>query len=278
MKYAAVALQNALYLGNVYAVAECYRIVFADGVTPLLRLSGTMSDLKFSGFTYLGGVVIKRGTVRTTARLEVATMEVTFIGGDYLVGGVPIAQAIRQGVFDDALIECIATYWDAGGAYIGRQTVFQGTVDEPKPGSMESVLTVKSAVSRFTVKLPRRFIQPSCPYTVYEPNTCMVSPAGFTDTAPLVATGTTTSLLKLDRDCAMAVAGSMVTFQSGAVRVASRVTDPRTIYLGRPLSAVPALGSTLSIQRGCAKTKTDCAVFSNLLRFGGFPDAPPNAP
>jgi hypothetical protein len=53
--------------------------------------------------------------------------------------------------------------------------------------------------------------------------------------------------------------------------------------LTAPMTGIPAAGSTLSIVRGCAKTRDvatgdrqgDCAaVFANLLRLGGFPDAP----
>jgi hypothetical protein len=46
-----------------------------------------------------------------------------------------------------------------------------------------------------------------------------------------------------------------------------------TLHVALP--SAPATGDALQVIRGCDQTRSTCKlVFINLLRFGGFPDAP----
>jgi hypothetical protein len=51
-------------------------------------------------------------------------------------------------------------------------------------------------------------------------------------------------------------------------------TGGGTLALYAPLAAVPAVGDTLEIRRGCEKTRAACMAYSNIDNFRGFPDVP----
>lgn len=48
----------------------------------------------------------------------------------------------------------------------------------------------------------------------------------------------------------------------------------KQVVLESPLPDLPVSGNTLTLFRGCGKTRQDCKDRNNILNFGGFPDVP----
>lgn len=276
MKTASLAVRNYLYLGNEYLPAELYDLT-VQGTT--YRWTSAGRDIVYGGNTYsASGPGIKRGRSRQATGLEIASIEVTIAAGSVTLAGTPLLLAAVRGYFDNAPATISRVFLDSAGAVVGGMTVFAGTVIEAKPGTTELVLTVRSALAMFDRMLPRRHFRVECPYVVYDPLTCKMSAAGFTDATKTVAAGSTTKSIVLSAVSAMAVPGSIITLTAGALAgtkcVAASVSGT-TVTLTDALASVPAVGVGLSILRGCDHKRDTCSsIFGNMLRYGGFPDTP----
>lgn len=288
MKSASAPILAILYAGNEYDVADLYELVLASGT---YRWTSGAVDVSWGGNTYSaapGGPGLERGRSRSTAGLDVATMDVKVVPGAVTVAGVPVLLAAVRGAFDLASLTITRVFYDTSPAIIiiGSEVVFAGNVVEVKPGSTELDLTIRSSLALIDVQLPKRFVQTTCPYTVYDANTCKVNPAGYTVTKTLDV-GSTKSVLVTTTTTGLLTPGAILTFTSGSLSgtkcQAASVSGGSVIQLTSPLLALPAAGDTISIVRGCNKARDlttgdrqgDCAAyFSNLLRFGGFPDTP----
>lgn len=276
MKAALAALQTHLYNSNCHRPADLYAITLPSGT---YYWTSCDRDVTYGGHNYSStGPGLKRGRYRATARLEVASMDVTIVPGAVTVAGTPMLQAAVRGQFARATVTITRVFFGTDGSIIGGETMFTGGAVAVQPSTTELGLTFRSDLAMFEQQLPRRFIQASCPHQVYDTQTCKVAPAGFTDATKTVAAGTTTQVIQLSSASTMAVAGSIITVTGGALsgtKVLVASASGAACTLAAPTSSVLATGVTLSILRGCDQTRATCAgVFSNMLRFGGFPDAP----
>jgi uncharacterized phage protein (TIGR02218 family) len=72
----------------------------------------------------------------------------------------------------------------------------------------------------------------------------------------------------------------LATFTSGAlagtrsVAVFDFINASATVEFDAPLAALPEVGDTLTLARGCGKTRAECLVRGNVINFRGFPDMP----
>lgn len=80
------------------------------------------------------------------------------------------------------------------------------------------------------------------------------------------AAGGTLALTAFPSDAPTTIIYSTISVIVGAVR-------ERTIELARPMENMGSL-EPIRLQRGCGHTLADCAGFSNVPRFGGFPYIP----
>lgn len=275
MKTALAALQTELYTKNAHRPADLYTFNLPGG--PYYWTSASLPVVS-GGFTYTTGPGLKRGRVRTTARLEVATLDINIVPNGVLVAGIPMMQAAVRGYFRNAGFTLNRAFFGSTGQIIGTEVVFGGFLVDVCPGTTELVVTARSAVAMIDSPLPRRLIQSQCPYVVYDTNTCKAVAASFTDAAKTVAGGTTAQVIQLSAASTQAVPGSIITVTSGAqngAKVQVQSVVGTAVTLTEPMSAVLATGVTLSIVRGCDKTRNTCKnVFNNMVRFGGLPDAP----
>jgi uncharacterized phage protein (TIGR02218 family) len=153
--------------------------------------------------------------------------------------------------------------------------IFDGNVVEVEPGSTEVRVTVRSALSKLSTEIPKRLIQPQCPYSLYDTN-CGVAEAAWTH-ARTAASGTTASVVKLSSSSTNATVGGRLTVTSGTYSGQTRTIKAVSgvdVTLAIPLPGAPATGAGLSVAKGCDKTRAACRGFSNIARFGGFPDTP----
>ena len=205
-------------------------------------------------------------------------MDITLAYGTATIGGLSMSLATARGAFDNLPIRVDRAYMATWGSVPnGVVNLFSGTVMDVEPGSTEVRLTAKSGMSKLNEYLPKRLFQPMCPFQVYDAE-CGVATGSFRDERT-VAAGTTTSTLVMNSTSTNAVTGSRVAFTTGtlsgssftvtAVAGASLTVFPKMVPL-------PATGDAFYVFRGCDKDRGTCSsVFSNIARFGGFPDAPP---
>jgi hypothetical protein len=278
MKSSTADLRAALYNYAGQRAADCYRIALPAGT---LYLTSGDAQVTITPNTYQPAGIISRARSRISSNDEVATMDLDLVPGTLQTGGVGLTEAARRGAFDDAVVEVRrvvdpATYGDSAK---GTLCVFYGIVDEVEPDSEQISLVVKSVASLFQEALPRRLIQPQCPFNVYDSD-CGVNPASFTH-ARTAAAGSSATQVVLSSASSNAIVGSWVTFTSGALAGATRIVtavspaapNATTLTLDVPLPAAPQVGDGVSVKKGCAKNRTACSGFSNILRHGGLPEA-----
>jgi hypothetical protein len=152
-------------------------------------------------------------------------------------------------------------------------TVFAGIVAEAKPTPTGATLTLKSYLSLGEGECPPRICGPSCPW-VFGGTECGVNLATYTS-SKTTDSGSTTAVINLTTaPGSNAVKGSTITFPDGSSRTISAVGGS-SVTLAVPLVAAPAAGLSVSIVKGCDRTKTACTSYSALAHFGGFTSVPP---
>lgn len=295
----------------------------------VLRWTSATHDLVFEGNRYAGGerisetegdpgARIKRGAVRSQIGISVDDLEVTiFLDGTDLLPPADgnedtprfsLHEAFNAGLFESAEHSLRRLFMPRPPAYpvkvadvdvsCGAVTLFAGQVTESHLTRTKAVLTTKSHVERLSIPMPRRIFQRNCPFTLYEPNTCGVDPAGSAFSIPfrldtVVITATEAHFLvdpgedALSRPPGIFTLGTLL-FTSGVLagtRRGIRSEILGAVELQSPLPRLPNVGDGVRLQAGCNKTKDDCEnKFSNFvdqddptkgLRFGGFPAVPP---
>ena len=71
----------------------------------------------------------------------------------------------------------------------------------------------------------------------------------------------------------------LATFTSGALAGDRAMevfawAESGDVVLFEPMSAMPAIGDTLTLKQGCAKTREACMAYANILNFRGCPEVP----
>lgn len=141
-------------------------------------------------------------------------------------------------------------------------------------------LTVATVEHRFKTLIPRTLIGRTCPYAVYS-SSCGANPADFayTTTIDSVAWPVVTVTALDDDTDAFYSAGILVSSTGKAFTIAKHDSSlDLTIWGREPVSGLTA-GDTVTVYRGCNKTRAACiAKFDNYDNFGGFPDLPAKDP
>lgn len=274
MKSASYALINFLRNSSEMILAELYTVTLSTGA--VYRWTDGPAAITYQGNTFSSlGPIISRGRTKTTAKLEVSTLDVT-LKGQVLLGSTPITAAAANGAFDGArvLVQVMpmATYGDTS---LGAVGVFEGRVAGVRPTTTEVVMSLKSDLETLNTSWPRNLIQPGCANQLYDTG-CGVNRASYQMNG--TATGGTTSSVQasLPRPAGWFDLG-VITFTSGAligVQRAVKSWDGSTLTLSLPLPVPPA-GCAFIIVPGCDKTKATCgSKFGNLAGFRGCPYVP----
>lgn len=223
------------------------------------------------------GVSQKRGLGASELTLTVSAGPTT-----YVYGTVPWLAAIGAGVFDYAEVTL-----DVGILEIGAPTVlkgwynwFEGTVDDiPSVGMLRAEMRVTNYVSRLKLLMPRNLVSPSCLNTLYD-KACTVSKATWTKTGTVTAVNSDGSL-------ACSITGGAVSndvYNEGTFiftggqnvnvtrKIKRNVGSTFSFFAAAPFTV--AVGDTVSVRPGCAKTRTACQGFSNEANFRGMPYVP----
>jgi hypothetical protein len=274
MKTASAGLITDLTGSDNHLAADLYWFAFASGTA--YWTSGDAA-ISYAGNSYTPAI-IRRGSLQNSVGTEVASLEITITPGTQTVAGLGLCAAARAGYFGDVQVLVLrsmspTTY---GGVANNVIPIMNGYTVDVEPGSSTVRVIVKSLLVKAELfLLPRRVIQPGCPFQVYDSD-CGVTKASFTH-ARTAASGTTASLVKLNTSSTFAVPGSWVVITSGTyngARALVRSVSGADLTLDYPLPGVLTVGDGIDVIRGCDKTRTTCdTVFSNLERNGGLPSA-----
>lgn len=268
------------------------QFVTADLVTiePLtvsaIRVTNADLPLNWGGQTFLSDYIIVEGLrYRVTTGLETdeQTIELT-ASRDMTIDGVPVMDAIREGVFDAARINRMRAYipnWNAApeidSGIVGTLELFSGYISKiPTIGRTVAEITVKSDLALLDVEMPRRRYQAGCLNTLFDSG-CTLSKAAHT-TSGTAGVDATKTFVPWSGSEADTYSQGTVLFTSGANSGLTRNIKESTVtglVLSYPLPEAPAEGDGFEATKGCDKTKATCTSrFDNLDNFVGFPFIP----
>jgi uncharacterized phage protein (TIGR02218 family) len=282
----------AAYLASVQGSADA-RTPVADGYlftlqqgTQLpaaagLQLAYTTVDYPFTlenGVTYSStGVLVSGLKYKATVGLDADEQTINIAARAIdLVGDLPFLQALRQRVFDGALVERRMAFF-SDPLYqnlIGSVVVFKGRVTSIKSlGRVSAQISVKSDLVLLDIDMPRNLWQPTCLHALYGSG-CTLNRASFAATGT-VGSGSTGQVIDWSGAAATQVQGSFV-LADGRWATIKTVNPGVSLTLMVPFQEVPAAGAAFTAYQGCDHTQGTCqSKFSNLLNFRAFPYVPP---
>lgn len=276
MKSGSANLRAALYSSDDVLVADLVSVYFDAGVQ---RFTTLLTDLTTSGGTAFSASALAPVELAQGMGSEVEAMEVTLGLTGQAVAGQGFMDAAVAGLFDD--IRCLVQRAATTGTFASYpdadlMTVYDGRVVQVQPRRDNSlVLTVQSPLSLGEVPASHRVVGQTCPFGLGDTD-CAVAVASFRDSRT-VASGSTASVVKLNSASAFAVVGSVLSVTSGDWTGQTRVVrsvSGADLTLDVPLPGIQT-GASVTVTRACDKLRTTCdGVFGNVLRFGGFVNAP----
>lgn len=240
-----------------------------------------------------------RSKVTTRIGIEPTELQIEIYAGvDDLVGNLPLAQAVRLGLFDGATVELdrlFAPLQPSGsGAFdtsLGVLLWFYGRVAECEVGRSTIGVRVKSLLNLLAVQqMPRRLYQASCGH-VFGDAMCGYdriagenaagTPTGIGAVTISAQAGTTQAQIATTFSPSPAAAydqGKMICLtgvNAGASRTISSLSGG-IVYQLQPWLSPVTVGDTFQLLPGCDHTTATCnGAFQNLDHFGGFPYIPP---
>lgn len=261
---------SALALGNFYQ-CDLWTFVLPQGTQ---RWSGGAA-VTIGTTTWNVGPVIVRGIQRDASGTEVSTLDLV-LGGAFLLGGITLSALAETGSFDDAELTSERIYMptaETTPTSDHKILLFHGFAAEVTPHGKTIEITAKTLLYRGDEEIPRRLIGPMCPWRWGETR-CGID-IDLWDATDTVDTGTTAqSIVLVTGSSNFLVPGAIMQFATGERRVIQRWTSgTKTALLDSPLAAIPT--GSVTIWRGCDKRQATCnTTYSNLARFGGFPQIP----
>jgi uncharacterized phage protein (TIGR02218 family) len=263
-------------------MADLYTITSKNGAA--LRYTSWDTNLTVLGSTFLTGPPnIARSAIEEKLGMDVATLEVTIEASlTDLVNGVPILQAIGQGLFDGAAFRIDRLFMDSSGVQIGtviRFSGFIGPVDELSRSYGK--LSVEAGTKLLQMQLPAVILQPGCTNTLFDAR-CGLVKASFAEVNTVQGGSTANKILSLSAKTDGYYDNGQIAFTSGAnaglvKAVKTYFASPSPFFtFNSPLPFVPSAGDLFTAYPGCDKTQATCtsSKFANLVNFEGFPYVP----
>jgi len=260
-------------------MADLYTITLISGT--VLRYTSWDTTLTILGNTFLTGPPnIARSAIEEKLGMDVATLEVTIEASlADTINGVPILQAIGQGLFDGATFRIDRLFMDSASNQIGtvvRFSGFIGALDELTRSSAK--LSVNAGTAYLSMQLPAVILQPGCTNTLFDAR-CGLAKSSFAESNVVQAGSTVNKLLSSSAKGDGYYDNGQIAFISGAnagLVKAVRSYAGQQFTFNSPLPFAPNAGDVFTAYPGCDKTQATCASskFSNLVNFEGFPYVP----
>ena len=259
-------------------MADLYTITLKNGTA--LRYTTWDTNLTVLGNTFLTGPPnIARSAIEEKLGMEVATLEVILEASlADTVNGVPILQAIGQGIFDGASFRIDRLFMDSTSHQIGtvvRFSGFIGAVDELTRSSAK--LIVNAGTAYLNLQLPAIILQPGCTNTLFDAR-CGLFKASFANNLTVQAGSTVNKIISGSAQPDTYFDNGQLIFNSGpntGLVKAIRQYVAGVMSFNSPLSFAPNAGDSFTAYPGCDKTQATCTgKFNNLTNFEGFPYVP----
>ena len=260
-------------------MADLYTITLKTGTA--LRYTSWDTNLTVLGNTFLTGPPnIARSAIEEKLGMDVATLEVTIEASlTDLINGVPILQAIGQGLFDGAMFRIDRLFMDSASNQIGtviRFSGFIGALDELTRSSAK--LSINAGTAYLSMQLPALILQPGCTNTLFDAR-CGLVKASFAEVNTVQSGSTVNKLISLSAKTDGYYDNGQIAFTSGAnagLVKAVKAYAGQQFTFNSPLPFAPNAGDAFTAYPGCDKTQATCASpkFSNLVNFEGFPYVP----
>lgn len=274
----------AILAAGQFAKAEMWQFDLVGPLVTTIRLTNWDTDLKVGGNVYTSGVMLKRGSLSQKNDLSVASVDLEispqFDAPTLLkIGTLTLAQALRQGYFDGAIVTFSKLFMaTAGDVSAGLTPWFLGSVADVRAARATCTITIESLLSLLNVSMPRNVYQTGCLHTLYDSG-CGLSKTSFQGTGTVSGSPTITSFTYSGLAQASGYFNlGTLKFTSGAntghVRTVKSYSGG-TIQLASPLPVAPTSGDAFTIYAGCDKTQATCTTkFSNVIHFRGYPFIP----
>lgn len=278
---------RALLDSGRYVQGDLYTLTLPGGqIMRKTSLSGLAVTWDGQVFAF-DGLHIERGTITSKlhkGNLDVDNVDITLrYTPSETWGGLPVPHFIRNGGLDGArlLIQKFFCARDASGntnpVATGVIFLFEGKVSGPKPGRMQTTLTLVADTGLLSVNVPRETINLNCMNTHYDTH-CGLLEADFTH-ASTVVTATKLALTTTMPQPDTYFAQGRVVFTSGANNGAVRTIKKFTggvLVLAYPLDFTPQAGDTFNAVAGCDLSEPTCdGRFDNLPNRRCFKFVPP---
>jgi len=232
-----------------------------------------------------------------TSTIEIDTQSLTMtpnmnLAAPSAFNGVPFLQAVRQRVFDGAVIQRDRWFFDPDVKTstglpmpVGGMKMFYGYASSiDRLGRTQVVLKVKSALVLLGIQMPRNLFQPNCIYTVYT-SSCGANKASFVNHGTVGASSTASTI-----PWSGGVPGS-IPFANGEIfmETGPAINQTRTIlsydgtnlYLAYPFTEAPLAGDLFDAYPGCnrhdplaAGSVSDCIFFGRQGSYRATPRVP----
>ena len=190
----AATTQVINYLNAARAAPDAQTIM-VDAYTFTLRtgliLTYTDADtpIVLNGYTYLASSILISGLkFKCTAGLEVDQQQITISAKSTdTVGGVPLLQALAQGVFDGCEIQRERVFlnsWLPNDTQnpVGSVVLFKGRIGSiDNIGRTTAQITVNSDLVLLDLKMPRNVYSPACQHVLYDSGCGLVKSAFATN-------------------------------------------------------------------------------------------------
>jgi uncharacterized phage protein (TIGR02218 family) len=259
-------------------MADLYTITLKSGTT--LRFTTWDTNLTVLGNAFLTGPPnVERSAIEEKLGMDVATLEITIEASlTDTLSGVPILQAIGQGLFDGATFRIDRLFMDAASNQIGtvvRFSGFIGALDELTRSAAK--LAVNAGTAYLSMQLPAVILQPGCTNTLFDAR-CGLAKASFANSLVVQAGSTANKIITTSPQQDKFFDNGQLVFTGGSnngLVKAIRQFQGGQITFNSPLPFAPSAGDTFTAYPGCDKMQATCSgKFSNLANFEGFPYVP----
>ncbi len=287
MKICSSTLITLLNTATNLCMMDLVTITLTNG-TILNYTTGDYS-INVSGTVYTP-MTIDIGEIKQSIGLSIDDLSVDWYydANDKILGTVPIAEALRSGAFDYAIVQLYHVFMVNWQLSISSDYVlldFIGRVDDVSAGRTKAEFKIKAITDLLNIKLPRVLYQPGCVNALYDSNTCGVNRTAYTSNSWVTSSNSSqiTIYCTLSQETGYFNQGSLV-WTSGLNTGA--ILTIRNYYAGTdgqnsrvdfmwPLPFMPNLGDTFSIVPGCDRSIPTCTnKFNNYVHYRGTPYIP----
>ena len=260
-------------------IADCFRLTLMIGEE--IRITSADVDITIDGETfYANSIMVKGLRTRASIGLDADQQQIEILyGQDDLIGGIPYAAAIANGLLNFCKIERIRAYFSdyVGGDHLGSVVVFRGRVTSVESaGAFTAQVTVANSLVVLENDMPRNTYGPPCSHILYDTG-CGLNRDDFM--VETTATAGTDGHYIYTADADSKMIGGYAEFVTGActgVRaIIKNVQHHVSVELLLIAPSVPEAGDVVRLFQGCDHTPTTCKnKFNNLAHFRGYPYVP----